>query len=268
MPRLQLPARLPVIAAAAAVAVVAGSVLTSAPTEASAVEGSTQVSLSAPTATPIATVALSSAAPSTAAVTPAAPATAAAAAAAPSKLTWTYAGDSLTEMPKSWMRQLKDTTMTNVGGTAIGNATTTRILDDAEAHDADVLVVMAGTNDLRYQRSSASILQNIDKIATKVGADHVVISAIAPSNATNSGKSHVDRRKLGEVLNRDLQNHALTRGWMFVDPWAADRRLDGGWPSSRTYDGVHPTVAMSKKVSVRMQQAIHIAAEGAKGAAG
>ncbi|MBF4614137.1 hypothetical protein [Curtobacterium sp. VKM Ac-1376] len=42
-------------------------------------------------------------------------------------------------------------------------------------------------------------------------------------------------------------------------------KLDGGWPWSRTYDGVHPTVPMSKKASVRMQQAIHIAAEGAKG---
>ncbi|MBO9038897.1 GDSL-type esterase/lipase family protein [Curtobacterium flaccumfaciens] len=208
----------------------------------------------------------------TAAVTPAAPETAvgstAAAAAAPTKLTWTYAGDSITEMPKSWMRQLKDSSMTNVGGTAIGSATTTKILANTAHHGADVLVVMAGTNDLRYQRSSASILQNIDKIAARAGADHVVISAIAPSNTTNYGKSHIDRRKLGEILNRDLQNHALTRGWMFVDPWAADRRLDGGWPSSRTYDGVHPTVAMSKKVSVRMQQAIHIAAEGAKGAAG
>ncbi|WIE79605.1 SGNH/GDSL hydrolase family protein [Curtobacterium sp. MCSS17_016] len=230
MPHFQFALRLPLIAAVASIAVLAGALLAGVPNPATAVAGTTTASTSTA-----------------------------------DKLTWTYAGDSLTEMPKSWMRQLQHSTMVNTGGTAIGNATTTRILAGTSRHDADVLVVMAGTNDLRYQRSSKTILSNIDKIVKKVGARHVVISAIAPSNSTNYGKSHVDRRRLGEILNRDLQNHALTRGWMFVDPWAADRKLDGGWPWSRTYDGVHPTVAMSEKVSVRMQQAIHIAAEGAKG---
>ncbi|WIE79604.1 SGNH/GDSL hydrolase family protein [Curtobacterium sp. MCSS17_016] len=281
MPHHQRHSRLPFIAAAATVAVFAGALLATVPNTATAVEGTetnapapvtTDVPAPSPTTTP--TSQPNAPAP-TQTVVPA-PTTAPTAkptpvptpAPAPSKLTFTYAGDSLTAMDASWMRQLKDPTIANVGGTSIGGATSTRILERSSAHDADVLVVMAGTNDLRYGYSTKSILNNIDKITKKVGARHVVIAAIAPSNITNYSKKHIDRRKQGEILNRDLQNHALTRGWMFVDPWAADRRLDGGWPSSRTYDGVHPTVAMSKKVSVRMQQAIHIAAEGAKGAAG
>ena len=211
---------------------------------------------SVPTATPRPTATATPKPTATATPTPAPTPT-------PSTISFTYAGDSLTAMDASWMRQLKDPALTNVGGTAIGGATSTRILTRSSSHDADVLVVMAGTNDLRYGYSTKSILRNIDQITKKVGADHVVIAAIAPSNITNYSKKHIDRRKQGEILNRDLQNHALTRGWMFVDPWAADRQLNGGWPRSRTIDGVHPTVAMSKKVAVRMQQAIKIAYAGA-----
>jgi hypothetical protein len=282
LPHPQRPSRLPFIAAAASVAVFAGALLAAVPNAATAVEGTEPAATSAPTGVPApepTTVPTSQPSVPTPAPVPTATATPVPTATptpvptptpapTPSKLTFTYAGDSLTAMDKSWMRQLKDPTMVNVGGTSIGGATSTRILERSSERDADVLVVMAGTNDLRYGYSTKSILKNIDKITKKVGARHVVIAAIAPSNITNYSKKHIDRRKQGEILNRDLQNHALTRGWMFVDPWAADRRLDGGWPSSRTYDGVHPTVAMSKKVSVRMQQAIHIAAEGAKGAAG
>ncbi|WP_220034244.1 SGNH/GDSL hydrolase family protein [Curtobacterium sp. MCSS17_008] len=159
---------------------------------------------------------------------------------------------------------MKDPSISTIGGVAINGATSTRILHGATKRDADVLVVMAGTNDLRYGYSSKSILKNIDGIARTVGADHVLIAAIAPSNITKYGSKRIDRRKQGEILNRDLQNHALTKGWMFVDPWAADRMLNGGWSWKRTTDGVHPTTAMSAKVSVRMQQAIHLAAEGAK----
>ncbi|MBO9042234.1 GDSL-type esterase/lipase family protein [Curtobacterium flaccumfaciens] len=286
MPHHQRSSRLPFIAAAASVAVFAGTLLAAVPNTATAVEGTgtsapapapTDVPAPSPTTEPTSQpsqpseptpVPTSAPTPSTAPTATPKPVPTPTPAPTPSKLTFTYAGDSLTAMDASWMRQLKDPTMANVGGTSIGGATSTRILERSSAHDADVLVVMAGTNDLRYGYSTKSILNNIDKITKKVGARHVVIAAIAPSNITNYSKKHIDRRKQGEILNRDLQNHALTRGWMFVDPWAADRRLDGGWPSSRTYDGVHPTVAMSKKVSIRMQQAIHIAAEGAKGAAG
>ncbi|MCA5924731.1 SGNH/GDSL hydrolase family protein [Curtobacterium oceanosedimentum] len=281
MPQHQRPSRLPVIAAAASVVVLATTLLAALPNTATAVEGTgTTVpvpspsgpSAGEPTAVPTSSPDAPAPTPTTdptVAPTPS-PTTAPTPTPTPTPtaLTYTYAGDSLTGMPASWMRQMNDPTLVSAGGVAIGGATSARILARSSPKEADVLVVMAGTNDLRYGYSTKSILLNIDKIAKNVGADHVVLAAIAPSNITKYSKKKIDRRKQGEILNRDLQNHALTRGWMFVDPWAADRRLDGGWPSSRTVDGVHPTVGMSKKVSVRMQQAIHIAAEGAKGAAG
>lgn len=70
-----------------------------------------------------------------------------------------------------------------------------------------------------------------------------------------ASKKKIDRRKQGEILNRDLQSYALTNGYLFVDPWAADRQLSGGWPSDRTIDGAHPTVAMSKKARATRRRA-------------
>ncbi|PZO61455.1 MAG: hypothetical protein DI639_00420 [Leifsonia xyli] len=274
LPHSQRPFRLPFIAATASVVVVAGVLLAAIPNTATAVESS----IATPTATPTTSAPVETPAPAVPTATPkpavptATPKPTVPTATpkptpkpTPSTISVTYAGDSLTAMDGSWMRQLNDRTLTNIGGTAIGGATVPRILTNVSARDADVLVVMAGTNDIRYARSSTTITQNIGKVVHKVGARHVVIAAIAPSNVTKYGKKHIDRRKQGEILNRDLQNYALTNGYLFVDPWAADRQLNGGWPSNRTIDGTHPTVAMSKKVSVRMQQAIHIAVEGAKG---
>ncbi|TCL87362.1 lysophospholipase L1-like esterase [Curtobacterium sp. PhB142] len=272
------PSRLPFIAATTSVVVVAGVLLAAIPNTATAVEAPIATPTATPTATDVPAPTSEPTASTPVPVTPSAPAAPTASPKptatptpsvtpkpTPSTISVTYAGDSLTAMDGSWMRQMNDKTLKNIGGTAIGGATTPRILTRSSAKDADVLVVMAGTNDLRYAYSSKSIQQNIGKIVTKIGARHVVIAAIAPSNITKYGKKRIDRRKQGEILNRDLQNYALTHGYLFVDPWAADRQLNGGWPSSRTYDGVHPTVAMSKKVAVRMQQAIHIAVEGAKG---
>lgn len=268
MPYPQRPSRLPFIAATTSVVVVAGVLLAAIPNTATAVESPiatpTATPTSAPVETPAPAVPTRTPAPAPAVPT-ATPKPTGTPKPTPSTISVTYAGDSLTAMDGSWMRQLNDKTLTNIGGTAIGGATVPRILTNVSARDADVLVVMAGTNDIRYARSSTTITQNIGKVVHKVGARHVVIAAIAPSNVTKYGKKHIDRRKQGEILNRDLQNYALTNGYLFVDPWAADRQLNGGWPSNRTIDGTHPTVAMSKKVAVRMQQAIHIAVEGAKG---
>lgn len=274
MPYPQRPSRLPFIAATTSV-VVAGVLLAAIPNTATAVESPiatpTATPTSAPVETPAPAVPTRAPAPAVPTATPApavptaTPKPTGTPKPTPSTISVTYAGDSLTAMDGSWMRQLNDKTLTNIGGTAIGGATVPRILTNVSARDADVLVVMAGTNDIRYARSSTTITQNIGKVVHKVGARHVVIAAIAPSNVTKYGKKHIDRRKQGEILNRDLQNYALTNGYLFVDPWAADRQLNGGWPSNRTIDGTHPTVAMSKKVAVRMQQAIHIAVEGAKG---
>jgi lysophospholipase L1-like esterase len=183
----------------------------------------------------------------------------------PATISLTYAGDSITQIPKSWMRQLSDRSLRNVGGTAIGGATTAKILSNVSHRDADVLVVMAGTNDVRFGYSSKTVKSNITSIAKKVGARHVVLSAIAPSDIVNYGKSHINRKVKGEALNRDLQGLAAERGWVFVDPWASIRRVGGGWSAKKqTYDGVHPTVVSSTRAKDRLQPAIHIAVEGSK----
>lgn len=183
---------------------------------------------------------------------------------APGPITVTVAGDSLTQMKDSWALQLRDPAISMTGGVTIGGGTTTAILKAATPRDADVLVVMAGTNDLRYTYTSKQIQSRIVQIVQKVGARHVVIAAIAPSNITKYGKKkQLNRRASGAVLNRDLQGLAADHGWLFADPWASVRRLDGGWNQSKTLDGVHPTVAVSKRAAQRMQAAIHIAANGA-----
>lgn len=182
-----------------------------------------------------------------------------------SPITLTFAGDSVTHRPHSWMRQLDDPTIRNVGGDAIDGAPTQEILDHARPVDADVLVVMAGVNDVRDGDAPAGIESRIVQIAQRVGARHVVLSAIPPSNRTDYGPHHIDRRVAGAELDRDLEQLAAEQGWEFVDPFSGSRAIDNAWAAGTTVDGVHPTDAVSSVVRDRIQAAVHVAVAGSRG---
>lgn len=185
-------------------------------------------------------------------------------------LTYTYAGDSITNPNNSWSytRFLGDETLTSASGTGISGATSTEVAAAVQPTDADVLVVMVGTNDMRYDTNPKVVRDNVKRIVSTVGARHVVVAAVAPSNQTDYGSGHINRAVDGVVLNRMLSSSATAMGWLFVDPWDGVRKMDGTWSTGGSQpDGVHPSIAtMSPEgdaVGGRFAKYMHLAVSGA-----
>jgi lysophospholipase L1-like esterase len=183
--------------------------------------------------------------------------------AADNTIKFAYAGDSLTSWDSSWLKQLDDPSLVNVGGFAKSGYTTAQVLEKIKrVPDADVLVIMLGTNDVRLGVPISTIKKNIDKIVAKVGAPHVLLSFIPPSDVTSS--KGINRRVQSAMLNRYFNHLAYHRGWAVDDPWTPARTTKNGWYSGKSTDKVHPTAAVSKVASDRLERYIRQAVEGTR----
>lgn len=152
-------------------------------------------------------------------------------------------GDSTTSRASAWLPHVDDTVQ-HVGGYAQPGFTSAEVLAHVTPVDADVTVIMLGTNDVADGLTSPSRMatkRNIEAIATQSGARRVLLAAIAPCDEV----SVLDRRTLGYALNRDLSQFAADHGWLFADPWSSVRLLSNGWTSGASGDKVHPTDATS-----------------------
>jgi lysophospholipase L1-like esterase len=177
------------------------------------------------------------------------------------------AGDSLSANTGSWLHQLNDPALTYVGGYQHAGDTTTNDLTSITAvPGAQVLVVMLGTNDIKDAASAAQISTNIEAIVQKVGAPHVLISALPPSNITKDTTTHVNRRTQGIVENRALVALAAQHGWLYADPYSFQRAWTNAWGAGASTDGTHPTTAVSTLVAQRMDVYIRQADLAATGA--
>ncbi|MGY1767572.1 SGNH/GDSL hydrolase family protein [Geodermatophilus sp. SYSU D00779] len=129
-----------------------------------------------------------------------------------------------------------------VGGWAMPGATT----EDARAavvpEDADVLVVMAGTNDVLQGRPWEESAANLESIAASAGDRVVAVVTIAPSDVVPQAR---------RAYNAALAPLALRHGWVLIDPWsdveAADRFVVG-----TTTDGTHLTDRAARTVGFRV----------------
>lgn len=121
-----------------------------------------------------------------------------------------------------------------VGGWAVPGATTAVMRAQAVPRpDADVLVVLAGTNDIALGVPAEEIAANIEAIVATVGAPRVVVASVPPIEwAPDLAPRH----------NADLEALAREHGWEFADV-AADLWRGDGWAPGMSDDGVHPTEA-------------------------
>jgi len=174
--------------------------------------------------------------------------------------TLAVAGDSTTELPDSWTHDLP-TRERSISGYAHGGFTSGRILEHLTKTDSNVLVVMVGVNDVTAGYSNKHIIHNVWKIIAKVGAQHVIISAIVPNDLTNYGPKHINRRAAGASLNVALRATAVAHGWEFIDPDGAFRLPNNGYAPGTTVDGVHPTRAAFAAESAVLAPAIAAAAD-------
>ncbi|MEP6477862.1 MAG: SGNH/GDSL hydrolase family protein [Rhodoglobus sp.] len=153
---------------------------------------------------------------------------------------------------RSWVNHIPAKHLHLVGGWAQGGAQTSLMMQNVTPVDADVLVIMAGTNDLGDQWGvpMQERLDHILAIAQTVGARHVVLSAIPPLDLAPQWSTE---------YNAVLQQFAATMGWSWVDPWVQLRAPDGHYINGLTPDGAHPTPAGFETVAQVLASAIRAA---------
>lgn len=183
-------------------------------------------------------------------------------------VTYTVAGDSITCAPYGWdAHQPEPDGYVRVGGYCAGGKTSGQVLEGVcEAHvDADVAVILVGTNDLRFGISMDTVIANVKTTAAALDARSVLLVAVPPSNLTAYGTAKINRASQAVVLNRRLSTLAVEKGWLFTDPYITYRRMDGTWANGAAVaDGVHPTDAVSTAAAHRINQAMRVARDGAR----
>jgi hypothetical protein len=109
--------------------------------------------------------------------------------------------------------------------------------------DACYLIVMGGTNDVVAGVPVESRLVALEAIIATVGAERVVLSAVAPLGLDPNA---------GVAWNEALAAHAVAERYSFIDPWSSFR--DGfGWVAGASLpDAVHPTPATAAVVGQRI----------------
>jgi len=131
----------------------------------------------------------------------------------------------------SWVPAADAAPLRFAGGLAVPGATTEDLRAIVPQVDGDLLVIMAGTNDLYHQHLWPRIRENILTIAEAGGPPAVVLSAVAPSDRIPEATGR---------LNRRLRALADEQGWTFLDPWPGIAAGEGFEPGA-SLDGIHPT---------------------------
>lgn len=158
--------------------------------------------------------------------------------------TFAAVGDSITDADSpdfaagdlgdaSWTRYVVDDGCAFAGGWAEWGATTALMAESVGPVDADVLVVLAGTNDVAFGIPFDDSAANLDRIVDVVGIEDVVVVSIPPMDALPAG---------AEAYNERLEGLAAERGWRFVDASAGLRTADGRFAEGMGSDALHPSV--------------------------
>lgn len=162
-------------------------------------------------------------------------------------ITFAAAGDSITswnpafahDPSRTWVSTANSGDLALVGGWAVPGAYTAAMAEGMAPVQADVLVVMAGTNDVYGATPVDQSLANVRTIVEKSKVSRVVISSTAPLNAFPAE---------GAAWNDQLRALAHEEGWEFIDPWKVIRTDDNRYPVGMSPDGVHPTAATAAVV--------------------
>lgn len=131
--------------------------------------------------------------------------------------------------PQSWVSYAVGEDVEFVGGWAVWGASTAQMAQEVEALDADVLVILAGTNDAGTM-PHPEITANITTIAEQAGVDDVVLSAVPPIDAAPASATE---------LNESLADLARAQDWTWVDT-PAGLRAGEQFADGMADDGLHP----------------------------
>ncbi|MGY2065809.1 SGNH/GDSL hydrolase family protein [Blastococcus sp. SYSU DS0619] len=144
---------------------------------------------------------------------------------------------------RSWYSHLVcSDRFTDAGNAAVPGETSAEILDRlaADAPEADVLVVQAGTNDLRLGVPTEETVANLREAVRLAGdaAGTVVLATVQPWHDTDATDLNDAVRRLAAEAGAELVDFAAVLG---------DRAL--------TRDGVHPSPAGARELARRVAAA-------------
>ncbi|HIZ38117.1 MAG TPA: SGNH/GDSL hydrolase family protein [Candidatus Ruania gallistercoris] len=146
----------------------------------------------------------------------------------------------------SWVSYAVGDPIQLTGGWARWGATTAEMAAAASPVDAEVLVIMAGTNDLAVGTETGQVAADLQRIVEQVGADQVLLCAVPPMDA---------RPEVVPPFNDFLAETAARNGWAWVDP-AAGIREDGTFAPGMSVDGLHPTQAGATQIGAAVREAL------------
>ena len=167
-------------------------------------------------------------------------------------------GDSITEADSvafddgrigeaSWARWADGDGIDVLGGWAHAGATTADMLAAVRPLDADVVVIMGGSNDIDVDVPTDQVLEQLTGIAAVVGVPRVLLSAVPPEDGHEADVT---------ALNARLAELAQRSGWQFTDPMTGVRDGNGSWLPGDTDDGVHPTAAAAQLIGTDLRAAL------------
>lgn len=147
----------------------------------------------------------------------------------------------------TWMTYAQGDGVDWVGGWAKGGTTVQQMAGAVTPiDDVDVLVLMAGTNDVRLHIGFAASARYYDAIVDTIKPKHVIVAAIPPYNLNPAGAA---------AYERQLEAYVNLKGWEFVDPWGFAR--DGlVYVKHTSIDGIHPVTSGYRKVGLYLRGAI------------
>ncbi|MDN5726442.1 MAG: GDSL-type esterase/lipase family protein [Propionibacteriales bacterium] len=140
---------------------------------------------------------------------------------------------------RSWAAFAQTPGTAFVGGWARGGATTAEMLAGFEPVDADVLVMIAGTNDIHAGVPFEQIGANMRSIVDVADLPRVIVSSVPPRN---------DFRERTLAYNAWLHDFVAEQGWGWIDGARGlrDDNRPGMYAEGLTYDGIHPSRAGAK----------------------
>lgn len=151
---------------------------------------------------------------------------------------------------QSWVSYAVGPRVEFVGGWAEWGAPISQMAD-AVRHpiDADVLVILAGTNDAGWTPPD-EFAADLSRLVDNAAVEHVVLSSVPPTDFGMDATSE---------LNAHLESLAARHDWTWVDA-AAGLRDGDRYSEGMSYDGVHPSEAGARVLGEAIGAAVIAAA--------
>jgi lysophospholipase L1-like esterase len=152
------------------------------------------------------------------------------------EMTFAAVGDTVTawrgpDRATSWVTYADRGSVTLRGGIARAGATTGELAAAVRPVEADVLVILTGTTDLRFSQPADQIELNLQRVVDRAGADQVLLSSIPPAPGLAERTAE---------FNDFLARVAYRHEWSFVDAGSAVRAKNCRYVKDLASDGVRP----------------------------